>query len=61
MIGLCLMVYLSVHILTLNVPERRHEICPHALYFVKHGEKASWTANKRLICHIGAHDFYGDK
>lgn len=39
----------------------RVEICPGALYFIKHGEHASWTRHKRLLCHIGGHDFYGDK
>ena len=36
-------------------------VCPGALYFIKHGEHAAWTRRKRLLCHIGGHDFYGDK
>lgn len=62
MLSLAWMVYLSVQLYRIKVPQpHRHEVCPHALYFIKHGEHASWTKHKRLLCHIGAHDFYGDK
>lgn len=39
----------------------RVEVCPGATHFIKHGEHAYWTRHMRLLCHIGAHDFYGDK
>lgn len=39
----------------------RVEVCPGATYFINHGEHASWTPHKRLLCHIGDLDFYGDK
>ena len=42
-------------------PHARIEVCPHALYFIRHGEQTTWTKHKRLLCHIGDHDFYGDK
>lgn len=42
-------------------PHARIEVCPHALYFIRHGEQTRWTKQKRLLCRIGDHDFYGDK
>jgi hypothetical protein len=40
-------------------PAARHEVCPGALYFLKHGEHAAWTRGIRPLCTIGDHDFYG--
>lgn len=37
----------------------RHEICPGAVYFMRHDSpKPAWAQGERPLCRIGAHDFY---
>lgn len=55
MIRVALAVWLA---LTLPALPHRREICPGALFFVKHGERPAWTRNKQPLCRIGQHDFY---
>lgn len=62
MLDLCVLVYLSVQILSVHVPAKHsREICPHALYFATHGDNPYWAKDKKLLCTIGDHDFYGDQ
>lgn len=56
---LILFAALHAHPAARKVPEHRQEVCPGALYFIKHGEHAPWTKGNKVLCHIGGHDFYG--
>ncbi len=60
MVALILAAALAAHpAATRKAPELRREVCPGALYFIKHGDHAPWTKGNKVLCRIGDHDFYG--
>lgn len=55
----------SMFLFALPVPDAsprqyRNDVCPGAVYFIKHGHHAAWQQHRKLLCRVGGHDFYGE-